>query len=429
LFLAERIRQLRIHKGMNQSELVEGICSITYLSRIENGKIKPSKAFLQKISKKLDVAIEYLTDNDITNFEATIQETIEQYKMTNHMSEREISFLEIHSMEMHPVPVLLQIHGVLLHYYVRLNVQKNADRIYTNSLKLLPDHVHEYYPEDSEFYYIACGNYFYQKQNFHKADEYYSEADRLMEEDESIQRANLYYNLSLVKQRLAKKQDISRHYTLKAYKLYERLGKTTNIISTLITLGVQYHLDQMFEEAKDSLSKAESLMGMDHDDTFVGMIEYNYGRVYQGMKEFDQAIIHFKKSLQIHKGNDKERIYSLRGLVEVYSELKEWNLVNNYLNEAVEIVETLDLRYLYVDIHALVAELYKVRRDDYNYEKEMQQLIHFSLEHQQFLLAKKHSISLGDHYFNVNAYKMAAKYYQIALKNENKIIETPTIYQ
>ncbi|WP_341357084.1 helix-turn-helix transcriptional regulator [Rossellomorea sp. y25] len=429
MFLAERIRQLRIHKGMNQSELVEGICSITYLSRIENGKIKPSKAFLHKISEKLDVAIEYLTDNDITNFEATIQETIDHYKVTNHMSEREISFLEIHSMEMHPVPVLLQIHGVLLHYYVRINSMKNTDRIYTNSLKLLPDRVHEYYPEDSMFYYIACGNYFYQKQNFHKADDYYSEADRLMEDDESIQRAHLYYNLGLVKQRLNKKQDISRHYTLKAYKLYKRFENTTNIISVLITLGVQYHLDQMFEEAKDCLSKAKSLVDEYHDNTFEGMIEYNYGRVYQGMKEFDQAIVHFKKSLTIHKGNDKERIYSLRGLVEVYSELKEWNLANTYLNEAIEIVETLDLRYLYVDIHALVAELYKVRRDDYNYEKEMQQLIHFSLDHQQFLLAKKHAVTLGDHYYNVNAYKMAAKYYQIALKNDNKVKEAPKIYQ
>ena len=51
--VGERIRQLRIHKQLTQKELTEGICSITYLSRIENGQINPSAEFLRKVSKRL----------------------------------------------------------------------------------------------------------------------------------------------------------------------------------------------------------------------------------------------------------------------------------------------------------------------------------------------------------------------------------------
>ncbi|EOP64459.1 hypothetical protein IIQ_03663 [Bacillus cereus VD118] len=53
--IGERIRQIRIHKEFTQGELVSEICSITYLSRIENGQIKPSVSFLEKVAKKMEV--------------------------------------------------------------------------------------------------------------------------------------------------------------------------------------------------------------------------------------------------------------------------------------------------------------------------------------------------------------------------------------
>ncbi|MCU4788208.1 helix-turn-helix domain-containing protein, partial [Bacillus cereus] len=53
--IGERIRHVRMQKGLTQGELVSGICSITYLSRIESGKITPSSSFIQKVSKKLEV--------------------------------------------------------------------------------------------------------------------------------------------------------------------------------------------------------------------------------------------------------------------------------------------------------------------------------------------------------------------------------------
>ncbi|AST93580.1 transcriptional regulator [Sutcliffiella cohnii] len=428
MFLAERIRQLRIHKGMNQSELVEGICSITYLSRIENGKIKPSRQFLEKISVKLDIDLRYLIETDTLSFESTIQDISNRYRLNNSITDKEVSLLEIHSVEMHSVPTLLQIYGVLIHFYIRNQDLKNAERHFEKSLKLLPDRGLEYYPEDSIFYFMACGNYYYNKQNFNKADEYYTNADKLLDEEEGIQRANLYYNLSLVKQRLSKNQQVSRQYSLKAYELYNKLNYSSNIISVLITLGVQYHLDNMFEEAKKCLEKAEGLIDLADSKSLLGMIKYNYGRIYQGMKEFDKAITYFEESLKFNNNNGKEKVYSLRGLIEIYSELKDWNQVNKLLSEAIQIVDNLNLSYLYVEIHGLVAELFKIRGDDYNYEKEMQQIILFAQENNQLLLVKKHSINLANHYFNVNAYKMAAKYYQKALRIETKISENQDQY-
>ena len=43
--IGERIRQIRIHKGLTQTDLIKGICSNTYISKIESGKSKPSYSF------------------------------------------------------------------------------------------------------------------------------------------------------------------------------------------------------------------------------------------------------------------------------------------------------------------------------------------------------------------------------------------------
>ncbi|WP_345242085.1 helix-turn-helix transcriptional regulator [Pontibacillus salipaludis] len=423
MYIAEKIRQLRIHKGMNQSEFVNGICSITYLSRIENGKIPPSKSFLSKISKKLDIDVEYLTTNDVTNFKSTILEIIKRYKSNNSLSEKELALLEIHATEAHPPDTLIEVYGVLLHYYVNKQELEKANKIYTNSLELLPNHIHSLYPDKSIYYYISCGSYLYYKQDFNGASKFYLKANQLLIDDESSLRANLYYNISLVQQRMNKKQDVSRSYAFKAHDIYIKLNQKQNIIAVLITIGVQYHLDALYEESKLYLEKAEQLVDQNAEEVIIGMIKYNYGRVYQGLGDYKKAIRSFEDSLQIHEGNDRERIYSLRGLIEVYTELKEWNQVNLHLLEAIEILQKCDMASVYIDIHSLAANLYKVRKDDFNYEKEMKNIIATSLDNKLYVKASKYSRQIGDHYHEVNAYKMAAKYYRMSLENQDKILE------
>lgn len=78
--LGERIRQIRIHREMTQGELVKGICSITYLSRIENGQIKPSQSFLQKVAKKLDIDVNHLIKVNMHSAEETISNIVDRYK-------------------------------------------------------------------------------------------------------------------------------------------------------------------------------------------------------------------------------------------------------------------------------------------------------------------------------------------------------------
>src|SRR6476660_9872123 len=94
--IGERIRQIRIHKGLTQGELVSGICSIAYLSRIENGQVKPSSSFLKKVSQKLDVDCAFLIEGQNEGVESNILKICEKYKQDESISETELSSLELY---------------------------------------------------------------------------------------------------------------------------------------------------------------------------------------------------------------------------------------------------------------------------------------------------------------------------------------------
>ncbi|AXP00797.1 transcriptional regulator [Bacillus cereus] len=415
--LGERIRQIRIHREMTQGELVKGICSITYLSRIENGQIKPSQSFLQKVAKKLDIDVNHLIKVNMHSAEETISNIADRYKETKELAENEVSILELHAREMHPTSILLKIFGVLVHYYVRSESIKKAQTIYNHSTNLIPSRPNNQFASDFLYYYIACGNYFYYIQDFLKANEHYVQADKLLTSEETLQRADLYYNMSLVKQRIINSQSVSLAYSKKAYNIYQKLNIPSRITETLITICVQYHLDGNYEESLKYLKRAEEYIKPLNDPNLLAMVEYNYGRVFQGLKEYEKAIHHFNNTLEINESlhQHMDKIYALRSLIEIYLELKEWEQVDKYMSTALQIVETYDISSIQVEIYMYKAQILKTRGDYYSYEKEMQNTIQLGIDKNQYVRTKQLATELGDYYYDIRAYKQSAKYYKTAL--------------
>ena len=60
LQIGEVIKGLRLKKKMTKTQLANGICSISYITRIENGERCPTSVILRQITNKLGVTPEYL---------------------------------------------------------------------------------------------------------------------------------------------------------------------------------------------------------------------------------------------------------------------------------------------------------------------------------------------------------------------------------
>lgn len=65
--LATRIKSRRKEMKFSQKELAEGICKQGQISRLENGEYTPGSDVLYKLSKKLNVSMDYFFDDKILN--------------------------------------------------------------------------------------------------------------------------------------------------------------------------------------------------------------------------------------------------------------------------------------------------------------------------------------------------------------------------
>ena len=416
--IGEKIRQLRIHKKKTQGELVENISSITYLSRIENGKIKPSYRFLEEISNRLNISVHDLVNDDISDKEKKITYIINNYKKTKTLTEEEISLLSMSAKEPYSSQILIRIFETLLRYYLDQKQLSKTKEVYELSKKIIPEKFDHTLSDLFSAYFIACGRYFYITQTYSEADRYFSKAESLMDLEDTTESAKLYYNISLVKQRIMKDKTIALYYSKKAYDLFLKAGDRESVCKVLITRGVQYHLIEEYITSRDILLEARDYIHEeDAENSLNGMIEYNLGRVYQGLNDFDKSIIHFKKSIEINENLhlDEEKIYSLRSLIEIYYVKKQWDYAHQLFIEAVQIAKEKNLNYVLVELKGMNAKSYLLRGDHYSFEREMQAVIELGKKLKQEIILSRLAVDLANHYYEIRAYKKASDYYKIAV--------------
>lgn len=71
--IGEKIRALRLGKGLNQTELAKGIVTASMISQIEYDRAKPSHGVLTQIAERLDCSLEDLIGNTALNFKTASQ--------------------------------------------------------------------------------------------------------------------------------------------------------------------------------------------------------------------------------------------------------------------------------------------------------------------------------------------------------------------
>lgn len=90
--LAKILRAKRIENGMNLEELSEGICSISYLSRMENGFVKMQEPYVKKLFEKLNIDYDVLKKSRQSNLfldiikKNLLNQTSEYQKLLNQIA-------------------------------------------------------------------------------------------------------------------------------------------------------------------------------------------------------------------------------------------------------------------------------------------------------------------------------------------------------
>ncbi len=59
-----KVKTVRKHRNMSQTELADGLCSQALISRIEKTEVIPNALLLKSICNKLNVSVDWILEDD-----------------------------------------------------------------------------------------------------------------------------------------------------------------------------------------------------------------------------------------------------------------------------------------------------------------------------------------------------------------------------
>ncbi|MGD6842866.1 helix-turn-helix domain-containing protein [Bacillus infantis] len=288
--LGKKIKDLRVSRGLKQSELSEGICTQAQISKIERGDIIPLSSTLYLIARRLGVDISYFFGMNGIASNEYVEDVMEQL----YAARKELDY-----------DALRRIVSV---------EEKNPQVL-----------------ENSEYHQVLLWNKgiytFYLENDFEKSISILQEAIDLTHINASIwteSELEIFISMGLL------------HYDIEQYQeCYDCLEESTLIINDLPQLQnkdlktkVLYNQArclwslQKYNKAIECCHKAIDWCVKENRLRFLAQIYIYVSESYEGLREYSQAIYYFEMSLSNFKAQKDYRYVSyIEGKIEEMKEL------------------------------------------------------------------------------------------------------------
>lgn len=309
--VGELIKYYRKKSNMTQSELCKDICSVSHLSKIENGVYQPNKEILDLLIVKLDIGKiidEY--KNIEKKFEGELDYFFEMWIWSNFEAMDEvIKKIESLSDEISDSPSKIRYWIAKLLQTIRLE-EKNESKHY---LELIESHEKIKF-EDKSLYILIKGMFLntfksttsaieFYKENIkfildHDMNEYNFRLGMFLTKNNNFTEANIHLNFSFIKYS-SSLNFIKMYASLSMMALnYERLGL----------------IDKANEEYLNLINASFHLK----NQSFYFDILYNFGLFLKRCHKFDEAVFYFMKC---------EKHFSQTPLKKVLVILAKWDSI------------------------------------------------------------------------------------------------------
>jgi len=406
------IKLERIRRNMKQISLAQGICTPSYLSKIENNSIVPSQEVIDLLLNRLEISItqnknldddSYLNKISTIYYEAVMNKnrelTAEQLKEIN--AER---YLFVDSTNYYTYQLMV----------LRLTLIGHDIRNDTSELIMALSELSGNFNDYQMFLFHSCVGSYYSfmldynstLQAYEKAI-YYSNKTNISKWEE----ADFHYLLGhcyLTQQRWV----ISIEYTQKALEYFKNGFYNTRAVECYLLLSIaqdaSYQLDEAFENLLLAQKIATQLNLIEH----FPVIKQNLGSIAAGRGKTNEAIKYYTESLDSREDN-VEKLLPIYSLVKEYSKLKrsdeivKWATIGlTLINEDPTPAQQTYFHHLnvYLTREINVAHFEKATIDAYNFFKEINDYRH----------SQKYALLLGNYYNENHKYKNAAKYFSFS---------------
>lgn len=422
--LGERIRYFRRVKNLSQQELAAGICSVPYLSKIENGVTEPSEEIQQHLANRLQIGLGPVNEKEILQRYVNLFQQL--YLRDYNLAEQKFKLLTKSSFQYVDEDIY---HKIFKSIYLLMAKQE------TREAQVLLDEVayigNVIRGEKAFYYFIARGLLSYYKKEYKGAFGYLLEAENRLEHNryQEWEKGYLLYLIGLTANQLYK-NIVALEYTNKALEIFEKTYIFKRSADCRILLGIIYLRIKNLEEATNQLLLAETIANAFDDDLLRGAIYQNLGVIATKKDDSETAIQLFAKSLQAK--HNQPNSFKLSTIVTLAKEYEKTNRPEQGLaliEDGLTLTEQNPL-YRGYELHLMY---YKHVFAPQNNEEEkihfmVHELIPYFEQRNEWIHLTEYYPIIGKYYESHQKYKKASKYYYLTIEALKKMHEMGVTY-
>ena len=311
----------RTKQQMKQSTLARGICSTSYLSKIENNRALPSEEVLQLLFERLNINPDDLENN--SDQEKNLEELQEIYKeltitKSKEFAQEKLEYLQTNQLRFKSDHEFYLWNLIIARLYINLK-EMDKSGFYLDYLKEEEDNLKD---QLKYYFYKFQGMFEYELNNIDQSIKFMNMA-LLVGKDIYLpewEQADINYMISLCY--LADENLINCiMYINEALTYFQTNFKFKRVIECYIVLGIASMKAYMFDKANETLMLALKLTDEVNITSYKPIIYHNIGSLY-AMNHSKDSIKYFKMSFE-HMPDITKKLESIFCIMKEYLKSKE----------------------------------------------------------------------------------------------------------
>ncbi|MGV3487480.1 MAG: helix-turn-helix domain-containing protein [Tuberibacillus sp.] len=422
--IGTRIRYYRKLGGYTLETLSEGICSVSYLSKIENGG-NSSDDIIVHLCKRLGIS--YSAVDDSAKAEKLRDRMDEWYRVL--VSYEEPETLEKERLAIEEDMSASGIEEPLIH--LRFNLFTLRYRLFQNDLndsKRLIKHLSsfkEIFDSELEYYfYHFCGIYYNIMNDYSNAIKCLKAAEEALKtiSHTETEEAHLNYQFANLYSKFLRISDCM-NYAEKALTIFNKDYNVTRISDCQTILGICNREIKNFIKAEYHYGQALKFAKLLNDPVRLGMIYHNLGFVKNGLGASEEAVEYYKQALKYKErltNYDASKVKTMYLLAKEYLKMEQKEDCVNWTKQALDVAKKLADKEYFYQLKLIESEVENIKDETFESLIYNEAIPYFKKKERWDRVAT-HAENLADYYFQIKYYKKAGEMYRIANEARKKL--------
>ena len=403
------IKQHRKFNNMTLEELADGICSVSYLSKIEHDSISASDEIYRLLEQRLDIKLVDINDE----FDEDIYQDLLDWHEAAQLQDTEL----MKQYDQKYKSGLIDNQNTDLNHLYKIaksrhDMKINGKPLSTESIRELESIFPHSNNEYKFFYYKTLGIHYLLKNDLKTALKHFTNNYKLLKKV-PFKDNETYFHLCMTYSKLRSPVE-SNFYGEKALEGYKNDMNYSRIIDTYMMIAVNYRYLDIHHIAEEYFLKLLKIAKHHFNSEELRRTYHNLGYIYSNQEQFEKAFDYLKKAVEIETSNRYFYISTLYLSAMTSYKCNKLDDCWMYLNKGEKASEEYGILFYKHEFYILRATINNATREEGFIKKLDQEIIPDMRKLHEFEQYKNYLEMLGDIYYEKRMYKKAATCYKEA---------------